>query len=132
MEVDDINYDIDNVDLEEQMLIQDIEEELQEEQNIEEQEKEKEEDKIQEEAEKSYFLSRRALNAKNLNLDLDIQVEELRPKYAWESLKDGLIYEGNVVHKFDNNTYIFNASVQGENSFKLKKFTLDMIKQIKK
>lgn len=132
MEVDDINYDIDNVDLEEQMLIQDIEEELQEEQNIEEQEKEKEEDKIQEEAEKSYFLSRRALNAKNLNLDLDIQVEELRPKYAWESLKDNLIYEGFVVHKFDNNTYIFNASVQGENNFKLKKFTLDMIKQIKK
>ena len=132
MEVDDINYDIDNVDLEEQMLIQDIEEELQEEQDIEEQEKEEEENKIQEEAEKSYFISRRTLNAKNLSLDLDIQVEELRPKYAWESFKDGLIYEGCVVHKFDNNTYIFNASVQGENAFKLKKFMLDNIKQIKK
>lgn len=132
MIVDDFNYDIDNVDLEEQMLIQDVEEEIQEEQNIQEEEEAKEEKRIQEEADKTYFQNRRILNAKNLNIDLDIDSEELRPKYTWESNKDGQLYEGCVVHKFDNTSYIFNASIKGENNFKLRKFSLDNIKQIKK
>jgi len=132
MIVNDINYDIDNVDLEEQMLIQDLEEEAQEEQNIEDQKEKVEEEKAQEESRKQYFESRRTINTRNLDLDLDLEVEDLRPVYQWESLKDGQIYKGCVVHKFDNNTYIFNASVKGKNDFKLKKFTLDNIKQIKK
>ena len=92
---------------------------------------EQEEEKIQKEAEKTYYQIRRTINTKNLDLDLCIVAEQHRPVYLWESLKDGQIYEGYVVHKFDNNTYIFNASVKGVNEFKLKKFTLDNIKQIK-
>ena len=131
MVVDDITYDIDNRDIEREMYIQDLEEEAQEEQNIADEVDEQEEEKIQEEAEKTYYQTRRTINAKNLDLDLGINAEQLRPVYLWESLKDGQTYEGCVVHKFDNNTYIFNASVKGANEFKLKKFTLDNLKQIK-
>lgn len=131
MVVDDITYDIDNRDIEREMYIQDLEEEAQEEQDIADKAEEQEEEKIQKEAEKTYYQTRRTINAKNLDLDLCIKDEQLRPVYLWESLKDGQIYEGGVVHKFDNNTYIFNASVKGSNEFKLKKFILDNIKQIK-
>ena len=127
MVVDDITYDIDNRDIEHEMYIQDLEEE-QEEQDITDEELED----TQEETEKTYYQTRRTINTKNLDLDLDIELEQLRPVYLWESLKDGQTYEGRVVHKFDNNTYIFNASVKGANEFKLKKFTLDNLKQIKK
>ena len=105
---------------------------MEQEQEMQDLENEKEEKRIQEEATKSYFLSRRILNAKNLNIDLEIDAETLRPYYSWESKKDGKKYEGCVVHKFDNNAYIFNASVVGENDFKLRKFSLDNIIQIKK
>lgn len=132
MIVDDITYDIDNRDIEGEMYIQDLEEEAQEEQDNADEIEDSEEEKIQEETEKTYYQTRRTINAKNLDLDLDIDGEQLRPAYLWESLKDGQIYEGCVVHKFDNNSYIFNASVKGANEFKLKKFTLDNIKQIKK
>ena len=132
MVVDDITYDIDNRDIEREMYIQDLEEEALEEQDIADDAEEQEEEKIQKEAEKTYYQTRRTINAKNLDLDLDIEVEQLRPIYLWESLKDGQIYEGYVVHKFDNNTYIFNVSVKDGNEFKLKKFTLDNLKQIKK
>ena len=131
MVVDDITYDIDNRDIEEEMYIQDLEEEAQEEQDIADEAEDREEEKIQEETEKTYYQTRRTINTKNLDLDLGIIAEQLRPVYLWESLKDGQTYEGYVVHKFDNNTYIFNASVKGVNEFKLKKFTLDNIKQIK-
>ena len=131
MVIDDITYDIDNRDIEREMYIQDLEEEAQEEQDIADEAEAQEEEKIQEEAVKTYYQTRRTINAKNLDLDLGIEVEQLRPVYLWESLKDGQIYEGCVVHKFDNNSYIFNASVKGVNEFKLKKFTLDNIKQIK-
>lgn len=132
MIIDDINFDIDNVDIEEQMIIQDIEEEIQEEQNIEEFEKEEEEKKLQIEAEKSYKQSRRILNSKNLDYDLAIEAENLRPRYTWSSDKDGEIYEGVVVHKIGSNDYIFNCSVKDENLYKLKKFNLNNISQIKK
>lgn len=132
MNIDDFNYDSDNVDLEEQMLLQDLEDEAQEEQDIETEKEEAEEERVQEESRKQYFQSRRTLNTKNLDLDLEIPVEELRPIYVWESYKDNQIYKGVVVHKFDNNTYIFNASLKGKNEYKLKKFTLDNISQIKK
>ncbi len=132
MVVNDITYDIDNRDIEREMYIQDLEEEAQEEQDIVNEAEEQEEEKIQEEAVKTYYQTRRTINVKNLDLDLGIDAEQLRPVYLWESLKDGQIYEGCVVHKFDNNSYIFNASVKGANEFKLKKFTLDNIKQIKK
>ena len=131
MIVDDLTYDIDNRDIEQEMYIQDLEEEAQEEQEIADEAEEQEEEKIQKEAEKTYYQIRRTINTKNLDLDLCIVAEQHRPVYLWESLKDGQIYEGYVVHKFDNNTYIFNASVKGVNEFKLKKFTLDNIKQIK-
>lgn len=131
MVVDDITYDIDNRDIEREMYIRDLEEEAQEEQDIADEAKEQEEEKIQEEIEKNYYQTRRTINTKNLDLDLIIYAEQLRPVYLWESLKDGQIYEGYVVHKFDNVSYIFNASVKGANEFKLKKFTLDNIKQIK-
>lgn len=131
MVVDDITYDIDNRDIEREMYIRDLEEEAQEEQDIADEAKEQEEEKIQEEIEKNYYQTRRTINTKNLDLDLIIYAEQLRPVYLWESLKDGQIYEGYVVHKFDNVSYIFNASVKGTNEFKLKKFTLDNIKQIK-
>ena len=127
MVVDDITYDIDNRDIEHEMYIQDLEEE-QEEQDITDEELED----TQEETEKTYYQTRRTINTKNLDLDLGIEVEQLRPIYLWESLKDGQTYEGCVVHKFDNNSYIFNASIKGANEFKLKKFTLNNIKQIKK
>ena len=132
MSVDDINYDIDNVDLEEQMLIQDLEEEIKEEQDIQDLEDEKEEKKQQIENEKSFFESRRILNAKNLNIDLDIDAENLRPKYRWHSDKDDQIYEGYVVHSFDKNNFIFNCSITGLSEYKLKKFNLNNIQQIKK
>ncbi len=132
MDIDDINYDIDNIDLEKQMLMQDLEEEFQEEQDIQDLEDEKEEKKQQLENEKSYFESRRLLNAKNLGIDLDIPVEELRPKYRWHSDKDDQLYEGCVVHKFDKDNFIFSCSVVGNNEFKLKKFNLNNIQQIKK
>lgn len=131
MVVDDITYDIDNRDIEREMYIQDLEEEAQEEQDIAEEAEEQKEEKIQEEIEKTYYQTRRTINTKNLDLDLGIYAEQLRPVYLWESLKDGQIYEGYVIHKFDNNTYVFNTSVKGANEFKLKKFTLDNIKQIK-
>lgn len=131
MVVDDITYDIDNRDIEREMYIQDLEEEAQEEQDIAEEAEEQKEEKIQEEIEKTYYQTRRTINTKNLDLDLGIYAEQLRPVYLWESLKDGQIYEGCVIHKFDNNTYVFNASVKGANEFKLKKFTLANIKQIK-
>jgi hypothetical protein len=131
MVVDDITYDIDNRDIEREMYIQDLEEEAQEEQDIAEEAEEQKEEKIQEEIEKTYYQTRRTINTKNLDLDLGIYAEQLRPVYLWESLKDGQTYEGYVIHKFDNNTYVFNASVKGANEFKLKKFTLDNIKQIK-
>ena len=131
MVVDDITYDIDNRDIEREMYIQDLEAEAQEEQDIADETEAQEEEKIQEETEKTYYQTRRTINTKNLDLDLGIEVEQLRPVYLWESLKDGQIYEGCVVHKFDNNSYIFNASVKGANEFKLKKFTLDNIKKIK-
>lgn len=131
MVVDDITYDIDNRDIEREMYIQDLEEEAQEEQDIAEEAEEQKEEKIQEEIEKTYYQTRRTINTKNLDLDLGIYAEQLRPVYLWESLKDGQTYEGYVIHKFDNNTYVFNASVKGINEFKLKKFTLDNIKQIK-
>lgn len=131
MVVDDITYDIDNRDIEREMYIQDLEEEAQEEQDIAEEVEEQKEEKIQEEIEKTYYQTRRTINTKNLDLDLGIYAEQLRPVYLWESLKDGQIYEGYVIHKFDNNTYVFNASVKGANEFKLKKFTLANIKQIK-
>jgi hypothetical protein len=131
MVVDDITYDIDNRDIEREMYIQDLEEEAREEQDIAEEAEEQKEEKIQEEIEKTYYQTRRTINTKNLDLDLGIYAEQLRPVYLWESLKDGQTYEGYVIHKFDNNTYVFNASVKGANEFKLKKFTLDNIKQIK-
>jgi hypothetical protein len=131
MVVDDITYDIDNRDIEREMYIQDLEEEAREEQDIAEEAEEQKEEKIQEEIEKTYYQTRRTINTKNLDLDLGIYAEQLRPVYLWESLKDGQTYEGYVIHKFDNNTYVFNASVKGVNEFKLKKFTLDNIKQIK-
>ena len=131
MVVDDITYDIDNRDIEREMYIQDLEEEAQEEQDIAEEAEEQKEEKIHEEIEKTYYQTRRTINTKNLDLDLGIYAEQLRPVYLWESLKDGQIYEGYAIHKFDNNTYVFNASVKGSNEFKLKKFTLDNIKQIK-
>ena len=132
MSMDDFNYDSDNVDLEEQMLIQDLEDEFKEKQDLQDLEDEKEEKKQQEENEKSFFESRRVLNAKNLGMDLEISVEELRPKYRWHSDKDDQIYEGNVVHKFDKDNYIFNCSIKGLNECKLKKFNLTAIQQIKK
>lgn len=132
MEVDDLNYDIDNVDLEEQMIMQDIEEELQAEEEQEELEKEKESQREQEEADKNYFQNRRILNAKNLSIDIEIQPEKTRPIYIWESSKDGNTYVGYVVHMIDKNTYIFNASYLNENEFKLKKVCLDSVKQVKK
>ena len=102
MVVDDITYDIDNRDIEEEMYIQDLEEEAQEEQDIADEAEEQEEEKIQKEAEKTYYQIRRTINTKNLDLDLCIVAEQHRPVYLWESLKDGQIYEGYVVHKFDN------------------------------
>ena len=132
MVVDDLTYDIDNRDIEGEMYIQDLEDEAQEEQDIADEVENLEEEKIQKETEKTYYQTRRTINTKNLDLDLDIKEEQLRPVYLWESLKDGQTYEGCVVHKFDNNTYIFNASIKGSNEFKLKKFTLDNLKQIKK
>lgn len=132
MIVDDITYDIDNRDIEGEMYIQELEEEAQEEQDIEDAQEEDENEKESQEAEKSYYQSRRILNTKNLSLDLDIPAEELRPIYVWESLKNNQIYEGCVVYKFDSSSYIFNASVVGENDYKLRKFSLDNIKQIKK
>lgn len=127
-----MTYDIDNVDLEEEMLLNDLEQEVEDEQKLIDLEEEQEEKRLHAEAEKMYYQTRRQLNAKNLNMDLEIQVEELRPKYAWISDKDGESYEGCVVHKMDENTYIFSASLLGKKEFKLKKFCLDMIKQIKK
>lgn len=132
MVVDDLTYDIDNRDIEGEMYIQDLEDEAQEEQDIADEVENLEEEKVQKETEKTYYQTRRTINTKNLDLDLDIKEEQLRPVYLWESLKDGQTYEGCVVHKFDNNTYIFNASIKGSNEFKLKKFTLDNLKQIKK
>ncbi len=132
MTVDDLNYDIDNVDLEEQMLIQDLEEEFKEEQNIQDLEDEKEEKKQQEENDKSFYQSRRVLNAKNLNIDLDIDSEELRPRYLWKSDKDEQLYYGFVVHKLDKDNYIFSCAIKGSTEYKLKKFNLSNIQQIKK
>ena len=70
-----------------------------------------------------------------INTSKDAKIADERIKTAFTAFvnkaKDGQIYEGYVVHKFDNNTYILNASVKGVNEFKLKKFTLDNIKQIK-
>ena len=131
MTVDDLNYDIDNVDLEEQMLIQDLEEEFKEEQNIQDLEKEQEENKQQEENDKSFYQSRRVLNTKNLNIDLDINAEDLRPKYIWKSNKDNQLYYGCVVHKIDKDTYIFNCAIKDTSEYKLKKFNLSDIQQIK-
>lgn len=131
MNVNDITYDIDNVDLEKEMIIQDIEEEIEEAQNMQEIEEEKEEKKQQLENEKSFFESRRVLNTKNLTLDLDM-LESQRPKYKWYSTKDEQFYEGNVVYKLDKDTYIFNCLAKNTNDFKLKKFNLNNIEQIKK
>ena len=130
--MDDFNYDADNIDIEKEMFIQDIEEEIQEEQVLQDLEDEKEDKKQEIENTKSFFESRRVLNSKNLSLDLDIVEEGLRPKYRWQSNKDNQIYEGRVVHKFDKDNFIFNCSIKDLNDFKLKKFNLTDIHQIKK
>lgn len=122
--VDENTFDIDNIDIEEQMDIQDLEEE-------QEAEEKSEEERLAEEAEKLYYKSRRTLNAKNLIIDLDIPAEAHRPKYIWESLKDEQIYEGYVVHKFDKTSFIFNCTISGMDEYKLRKINLNNIKQIK-
>ena len=132
MIIDELGFDIDNRDIEEEMIINDIEEEEQEEEDAKNKEIEQQEEKEAEEAEKSYYQTRRVLNEKNLNLDLTIPNEDARPRYMWESSKDNMFYKGYVVHKFDSTSFIFNASLKDENNFKLKKFKITDIKQVKK
>lgn len=117
----DSTYDIDNRDFEEEMIQQDIEEEA-----IQEEEQEEQEE--QQQAELNYTKSRSVLNAKNLALDLEHQNERERVVYTWRKKNyPDVLYSGHVVHKFDNDAYIFE--VNSPDGKKLKKFRLSEIKQ---
>lgn len=122
MEIDE-PFDIDNIDIEEQMNEQDIQEEEEEMINNEN------EAEI-EKADADYKKSRMILNAKNLAGDLSIKSENLRTVYFFK--KDGVEYKGYVVHKVDKNNYIFNAKeVQDKDGqYKLRKFNITVLKQI--
>ncbi len=120
LNIDDPTFDIDNRDIEEEMIQQDIEEE---EQEIEEQEIEED----QKASALEYSKNRSILNAKNLNLDLERQ-EHDRIIYKWRKLDyPDILYSGFVVHRFDDDAYIFE--VNSPDGKKLKKFRLSEIRQ---
>lgn len=111
-------FDIDNMDLEEEMIRHDIEEE------------EQQEEAEQEERDSNASINnRKQLTAKNLDLDLKISVEKTRPIYRFKL--NTMTYEGYVVYKFDNDAFIFNVKQKGSSETKLKKIRLSEIKQDK-
>lgn len=111
-------FDIDNIDIEEEMIRHDIEEEEQAEEEAREQE-----------LSKKAIANRKILNAKNLGLDLDLLVESDRTLYKFRM---GTIqYSGYVVYKFDNDAYIFSVLCDGETTRKLKKIRLSEVVQNK-
>lgn len=118
----DSNYDIDNIDLQEEMYERDI--------NEEEAENEKKlEEMLEEEAEEAAISLRRALTARNLNNDLDIKNERDRNVYTFKYRGD--VYTGFVIFKLDKNTYIFSVKDKDSSTgYKSKKFNLSEIKQI--
>lgn len=118
----DSNYDIDNIDLQEEMYERDIiEEEAENEEQLEEM--------LEEEAEETAISLCRALTARNLNNDLDIKNEKDRTVYTFKYRGD--VYTGFVIFKLDKNTYIFSVEDKdSSNGRKSKKFNLSEIKQI--
>lgn len=116
----DSNYDIDNIDLQEEMYERDI--------NEEEAENEKKlEEMLEEEAEEAAISLRRALTARNLNNDLDIKNERDRNVYTFKYRGD--VYTGFVIFKLDKNTYIFSVKDNDSSTgYKSKKFNLSEIK----
>ena len=116
----DSNYDIDNIDLQEEMYERDI--------NEEEAENEKKlEEMLEEESEEAAISLRRALTARNLNNDLDIKNERDRNVYTFKYRGD--VYTGFVIFKLDKNTYIFSVKDKDSSTgYKSKKFNLSEIK----
>lgn len=118
----DSNYDIDNIDLQEEMYERDIiEEEAENEEQLEEM--------LEEEAEEIAISLRKALTARNLNNDLDIKNEKYRNVYTFKYHDE--VYTGFVIYKLNKNAYIFSVEDNDSpNGRKSKKFNLSEIKQI--
>lgn len=113
-------FDIDNRDIEREMYERDLmEEELM---------LNSEDEEVEEEQAEDDDITNASLTVKNLDKDLKIDQEFLRPIYKFS--KDDNVYKGYVVHKLNPEKYIFNIIDSSEN--KLKAFTISTLKQIKK
>lgn len=113
MEIDDITYDVDNVDVEEELYARECEEE---EMYLDAQAEEAEEAE-EEEAE---------LNESNLDMDMLKTCETDRRVYSFK--KDGVPYRGYVIYKMSKGVYVFSVEDNDTScGRKSKKFSLDDI-----
>lgn len=128
MRKNDDMFDVDNIDIEEEMDHMDLlEDELALEKEIE-----MLEEKEAEESERYAKKARLVLNPKNLSIDLSIKCETDRTKYVFT--KNGIEYKGCVIHKLDKTHYIFNVTSSDDPNGKpkLKKFDINEIQQVNK
>lgn len=121
MLIDDTTFDIDNVDIEEQMNAQDIEEEELQSAKISERRKRIAEAKVKK---KHSTL----ITSKKLYEELNM-CEVDRPEYKWQ--KDGKEYVGRVIYCLGSTTFLFTTKniTDGETEYVTRKFKLSEIKQ---
>lgn len=113
------DFDIDNIDIEQQMMLCDIEEEQAEQEEVEE-----------EEIVKKALSARKILNAKNLILDLERPHEIDRTIYKFYN--NNKLYTGFVIYKMNATNFIFSVEDKdSSNGRKSMKFCIDDIKQEK-
>jgi len=118
MEIDDITYDIDNVDIESEMDMKDIEEEVEEIEAM-----------VERQNEENVYKMAKVLNARNLDVDLSKLDESLRNRYRFKY--HSVTYTGFVVYKFAMNVYIFDVvDEDSPKGNKMIKVNLNELKQI--
>lgn len=106
MEIDDITYDIDNIDIEEEMENMDIEEEM------EQEEAEREEIEAAEAAEQWLKMSNK-INTKNLSADLmKDEIDRTHYSIKYNNAKCTVV----VLYRFNDNEYLFNIIEKNGNS----------------
>lgn len=120
---DEQEFDIDNRDIEEEMYNSELEQE--EIENLENAENAEIEENI-----KNAEKLGKVLNKKNLDIDLANKCENTRNIYKFK--KDGILYSGYVIYKFNKDEYIFCIEDKtSETGKKSKKFNINEIKQEK-
>lgn len=136
------DYDVDNIDLEEEMYLRDIsEEEEDEEEIIDVNESSDSEDAENDETSSDIEKKHRKKGKTGRNISITENYLESQLKIKWENNRDELRflydnsvkYIGHVVHKISNGKYIFEVKIldDTENTKTLKALYLAKISKIK-